>query len=92
MLVLSTGEALEAAGQYMDHLYIQFYNNYCFPDMSNLGNFESTFNQWLALGKRTGMEIFIGLPAEERGASGAKYYKSTQEVQTLWNVSIKCKR
>ena len=65
---------LEDAGQLVDHLYMQFYNNYCHTGAGKW--LINTLNQWLAFSKRMkpkGPLIFIGLPQATRASSGAQY-------------------
>ena len=83
--LLLTG--LEEAGQYVDHLYIQFYNNYCHTGAGQW--FTDTLNKWLAFAERMkprGPLIFIGLPADTKGASGAQFYRPPGELRSLYQV------
>ncbi len=60
-------QGLEDAGQYVDHLYIQFYNNYCHTGAGKW--FTDTLNKWLAFSARmkpSGPLIFIGMPPREK--------------------------
>lgn len=78
---------LEEAGQHVDHLYIQFYNNYCHTGAGNW--FTETLDKWLAFSKRMkphGPLIFIGMPAATKGASGAHFYRPPAELTTLYQV------
>ena len=78
---------LEEAGQYVDHLYIQFYNNYCHTGAGQW--FTDTLNKWLAFAERMkprGPLIFIGLPADTKGASGAQFYRPPGELRSLYQV------
>ena len=71
----------------MDHLYIQFYNNYCHTGAGNW--FTDTLNKWLkfASGKTPqGPLIFIGLPAATKGASGAHFYRPPAELAKMYQV------
>lgn len=79
------GTGLEEAGQYVDHLYIQFYNNYCHTGAGQW--FTDTLNKWLAFAERMkprGPLIFIGLPADTKGASGAQFYRPPGELRSLY--------
>ncbi|XP_020602233.1 uncharacterized protein LOC110041292 [Orbicella faveolata] len=81
------GSGLEEAGQHVDHLYIQFYNNYCHTGAGNW--FTETLDKWLAFSKRMkphGPLIFIGMPAATKGASGAHFYRPPAELTTLYQV------
>ncbi|XP_031573002.1 acidic endochitinase-like [Actinia tenebrosa] len=76
---------LELAGEDMDHLYIQFYNNYCHTGAGNW--FDSTLKQWLDFSKSRsprGPLIFIGMPAATGGASGAHFYRPPAELRALY--------
>ena len=71
----------------MDHLYIQFYNNYCHTGAGQW--FTDTLNKWLAFVERMkprGPLIFIGLPADTKGASGAQFYRPPGELRSLYQV------
>ena len=71
----------------MDHLYIQFYNNYCHTGAGQW--FTDTLNKWLAFAERMkprGPLIFIGLPADTKGASGAQFYRPPGELRSLYQV------
>jgi len=81
------GSGLEEAGQHVDHLYIQFYNNYCHTGAGNW--FTETLDKWLAFSKRMkphGPLIFIGMPAATKGASGAHFYRPPAELTTLYQA------
>ncbi|CAH3015550.1 unnamed protein product [Porites evermanni] len=81
------GSGLEDAGQLVDHLYIQFYNNYCHTGAGKW--FINTLNQWLAFSKRMkpkGPLIFIALPAATRASSGAQYYRPPDELTAMYQV------
>jgi len=81
------GSGLEGAGQYVDHLYIQFYNNYCHTGPNNGNWFKDTLDKWLAFSARmkpSGPLIFVGLPAATKGASGAHYYRPPAELTTMY--------
>lgn len=79
---------LEEAGHHVDHLYIQFYNNYCHTGAGKW--FSDTLEKWLAFSKRMkpqGPLIFIGMPAATKGASGAHFYRPPAELKALYQVS-----
>ena len=81
-------QGLEDAGQDVDHLYIQFYNNYCHTGAGKW--FTDTLNKWLAFSARMkpkGPLIFIGLPASTRASSGAQYYRPPAELTKMYQVS-----
>ena len=83
----SSFSGLEDAGQLVDHLYIQFYNNYCHTGAGKW--FINTLNQWLAFSKRTkpkGPLIFIALPPATRASSGAQYYRPPDELTAMYQV------
>ncbi|KAK3748058.1 hypothetical protein QZH41_004202 [Actinostola sp. cb2023] len=76
---------LELAGELMDHLYIQFYNNYCHTGAGDW--FESTLKTWIDFSKSRkprGPLIFIGMPAATKGASGAHYYRPPSQLKALY--------
>ena len=79
-------EGLEEAGQFVDHLYVQFYNNYC-----HTGDkwFDGTLDKWLSFSKRkNGPLIFIGVPAHTGASSGAQFYRTPSELSTIYGVRI----
>lgn len=81
------GTGLEEAGHLVDHLYIQFYNNYCHTGAGDW--FTDTLNKWLkfASGKTPqGPLIFIGLPAATKGASGAHFYRPPAELTKMYQA------
>ena len=83
-------QGLEDAGQYVDHLYIQFYNNYCHTGAGKW--FTDTLKKWLAFSARmkpSGPLIFIGMPAATRAASGAQYYRPPAELTKMYQVCSK---
>ena len=85
--MMFSNEGLEEAGQYVDHLYIQFYNNYCHTGAGQW--FTDTLNKWLAFSARmkpSGPLIFIGLPAATKGASGAHFYRPPAELTKMYQV------
>ena len=49
-------------------MYVQFYNNWCHAASAN--PFWDSLHQWLGYSEKTnGPKIFIGVPAERRGAN-----------------------
>jgi len=81
----TAGSGLEDAGQLVDHLYVQFYNNYCYTGAGKW--FTDSLNKWLAFSERMkprGPLIFIGLPAATRAASGAQYYRPPTELTRMY--------
>lgn len=71
----------------MDHLYIQFYNNYCHTGAGNW--FTDTLDKWLKFSSSKiprGPLIFIGLPAATKGASGAHFYRPPAELTKMYQV------
>ena len=71
-------------GEKFNHLYVQFYNNYC--QYGNPDGFEEALNQWLSLAQDKNLGIFIGLPAAE-GAAGNGYL-TPEEMDTMYSVRI----
>ncbi|KAL9978993.1 hypothetical protein ACROYT_G016582 [Oculina patagonica] len=77
------GTGLGEKGHLVDHLYIQFYNNYCHTGAGDW--FHNTLKQWLDFSKKVnGPLIFIGMPAATKGASGAHYYRPPAELKKLY--------
>ena len=74
-----SGTALEEQGDKFDHLYVQFYNNYCYPGDPTSFNLDT----WLQFAVDTqaeygsGPKIFVGLPAATGGSGDPKYYTDT---------------
>lgn len=91
--MISSFSALEEAGQFVDHLYIQFYNNYCQTGAGKL--FTYTLKKWLEFSARTlpkGPLIFIGLPAASRAAASAQYYRPPDELNAMYQVGTSFKQ
>ena len=83
----SSFTGLEEAGQYVDHLYIQFYNNYCHTGAGEW--FRKSLNKWLEFAERMkprGPLIFIGLPAATKASSGAQFYRPPAELHRMYQV------
>ncbi|EDO33424.1 predicted protein, partial [Nematostella vectensis] len=63
-----------AGTELVDHLYIQFYNNFCHTGAGN--DFYKSLNKWLDFANKRyprGPLIFVGLPAATGGASDAQF-------------------
>ena len=91
--MISSFSALEEAGQFVDHLYIQFYNNYCQTGAGR--RFTDTLKKWLEFSARTspkGPLIFIGLPAASRAAASAQYYRPPDELHAMYQVGTSLKQ
>ncbi|XP_048581497.1 acidic endochitinase [Nematostella vectensis] len=71
------GSALEEVGSEFDYLFIQFYNNYCYPGSSYFVSVMDTWLNW-ANGITNGPKIILGLPAGT-GAAGKPHYYFTPE-------------
>jgi len=64
----SPGHFLGDVPEMINEVYVQFYNNWC--QAGNPNAFWESFHQWLAYSAKTnGPMIFIGVPAERRGAN-----------------------
>merc|ERR1712002_715041 len=64
----SPGHFLGDVPELIDEVYVQFYNNWC--QAGNANAFWDSFNQWIKYSEKTnGPKIFIGVPAERRGAN-----------------------
>ena len=87
------GTALSSVAQEFDHLYIQYYNNFCYPSTLY---FWPNFNHWKSLSEQAittygkGPKIFVGLPADIYAANGRLagriYFQSLQKVADLYKV------
>lgn len=92
-------KALQERGLYFDELYIQYYNNYCYPGKPVW--FEDTLKQWFNLAQTiidrygTGPKIYIGLPAHTKAAGQTKdqdpdiridYYMYASTVANIYQV------
>ena len=83
-----SGTALEEQGDKFDHLYVQFYNNYCYPGDPTSFNLD-TWLQFAAVTQAeygSGPKIFVGLPAATGGSGDPKYYMTPEEVSDLYQV------
>ena len=83
-----SGTALGEQGDKFDHLYVQFYNNPCYPGDPTSFNLDT----WLKFASDTqgeygsGPKIFVGLPAATGGSGDPKYYMTPEEVSDLYQV------
>lgn len=82
--------ALEQEGHLFDKLYIQYYNNYCYPGDRF---FKDNLQDWIGLVKNLNakksdgvLTIFIGLPAYPNVTINQKYYQNFREVEKIYNV------
>ena len=89
------GTALGEQGAEFDYLFVQFYNNYCYP--GDPDQFYSNMNTWLdftgdtqeEMGK--GPKICVGMPAATGGSGDPKYYNSpdyVEEIYEVWKICI----
>ena len=94
------GTALGDQGAQFDHVYVQFYNNFCqtgdeaqfYPNMDKWLQFAADAKpakDWVMVLKRgigTGPKIFVGIPSATGGAGDPKYYRTPQEVAKIYEV------
>ena len=74
-------------GKYFNHIYIQFYNNFCWPGDKS---FQPVLDEWLKFAtttKPSGPRVFIGLPAGLHGAGQSMYYLPPSELDAMYEVS-----
>lgn len=76
------GTPLNDTGEYFNHIYIQFYNNFCWPGDPKW--FNSTLTQWLTFATRTGALVFIGLPAGIHASSSPRYYIPPNKLEPIY--------
>ena len=83
------GSVLEDIAKEFDHVYIQYYNNYCYPGCGSV--FNTNIQQWLAYAERVresrerGPLIYVGLPADLKASSNDTYYQSIETVKKIYN-------
>lgn len=92
----SPGTALGDQGAQFDHVYVQFYNNFCHT--GDKAQFYPNVDKWLqyassattramVLKKRAevfGPKIFVGIPSATGGAGDPKFYRTPQEVAAIY--------
>ena len=78
------GTALGDQGAEFDYLFVQFYNNYCYPKTD-----EFNIDTWLEFSNDTpgtGPKICVGMPAAPGGSGDDKYYNTPEEVEGIYEV------
>lgn len=84
-----SGTVLYDVGQEFDHIYIQYYNNFCHLGSGNA--FETNIQKWFEYAKSTndmykkGPLIFVGLPANKKASSMDLYYEAPDAVKAVYN-------
>ena len=73
-------------GEYFNHIYIQYYNNFCWPGDPKW--FNSTLTHWLTFAKMTGALVFLGLPAGIHASISPRYYIPPDQLEPLYKVSV----
>lgn len=74
------------AGEYFNHVYIQYYNNFCWP--GDITWFNKTLTKWLKFGREKGIAVFIGLPAGIDASAESKYYLTPSKFKAMYKVCI----
>jgi len=69
------GSALGDHPELFDHVYVQFYNNYCSWSEGAPNSFRSSLKTWTDWASKTasGPRIFVGLPAASKAAPAGGY-------------------
>lgn len=75
--------ALKEASEYVDYLFVKFYDNYCHT--GDQKSFLSTLDKWLSIAPN-GPLIFVGLPADTWASSDDIYYRSPGELKVIYEV------
>lgn len=93
------GTALGDQGAQFDHVYVQFYNNFChtgdqaqfYPNMDKWLQFAAAAKEAndlvMVLKKRVlrkGPKIFVGMPSATGGAGHPKFYRTPEEVAKIY--------
>lgn len=67
----------------MDHVYVQFYNNYCYAGSAH---FESSLDKWLQFANgQPHLKVMVGLSANTKGAGDPKYYNPPEKLAKIYN-------
>ena len=74
-------------GQEFDYLFIQFYNNYCYPGDQYFLPVIDTWLQW-ARSVPNGPLIVLGLPAGPQAAGKPHYYFPPDKLVHVYKVSL----
>lgn len=74
-------------GQEFDYLFIQFYNNYCYPGDQYFLPVIDTWLQW-ARSVPNGPLIVLGLPAGPQAAGKPHYYFPPDKLAHVYKVSL----
>jgi len=77
------GSALEDYGHEFDYLFIQFYNNYCYPGEQYFIPVMDTWLNW-AQSIPNGPLIVLGLPAGPEAAGKPHYYFPPDQLATVY--------
>ncbi|XP_020620108.1 acidic endochitinase-like [Orbicella faveolata] len=79
------GTALKEASEYVDYLFVKFYDDYCHT--GNQTSFLTTLDKWLYFAQsNNGPLVFVGLPAHASASIDAIQYRSPKELQVIYEV------
>ena len=77
--------ALKEASEFVDFLFVKFYNNYCHT--GDQKSFLKTLDKWLSFAQsNNGPLVFVGLPADPLACSDAIQYRSPKELKVIYEV------
>lgn len=74
-------------GYEFDYLFIQFYNNYCYPGSQYFVSVMDTWLKW-ANSISNGPLIMLGLPAGIKAAGKPEYYFPPDQLATAYMVIV----
>jgi len=85
MTLLFLFSCLAEYGNEFDYLFIQFYNNYCYPGDQYFLPVMDTWLKW-ARGIPNGPLIVLGLPAGPEAAGKPHYYFPPDKLAAVYKV------
>lgn len=77
--------ALKEASEYVDYLFVKFYNSYCHT--GDQKSFIRTLDKWLSFAQsHNGPLVFVGLPADPLACMDAIQYRKPKELKVIYEV------
>lgn len=77
------GTALKEASEYVDYLFVKFYNSYCHT--GDQKSFIRTLDKWLSFAQsNNGPLVFVGLPADPLACMDAIQYRKPKELKVIY--------
>ena len=77
--------ALKEVGQYVDFLFVKFYNNFC--NTGDPSSFRAALDKWLSFAQsKIRPLVFVGLPAHALASMSPTHYRKPRELQVIYEV------